>query len=133
MIENDYVTPEPGSLQTFFDVSNLSTFVKDLSLIIPQKFLNGKVITLDTDFTIDGIDFHFNTVTINNVSIGSGSLAFIEETNNLSLTLGNIDVQLAMDAEADLSVMKLDVTEIDLKNLSFQLDFGTSSTDQVNW
>ena len=107
--------------------------MKDLSLIIPQRLLNGKVITIDNEITIDGIDLTLNAVTINNVSVGTGSLTFIEDTNNLRLNLGNIDVQLSMDAEANLSVMELDITEIDLKNLSFQLDLGTSSTDQVNW
>lgn len=127
-------TPTPGAIQSFINVENLSTFVKDMTALAPYYALQGKTIDLGMDIEVAGIEFRLNSVTIDAVTIGEGSVSFIDDSNTLRTRIANANFTLSLDAEATSKIpLPLDITQVVLKNASIQLDLGTKSDDEVTW
>lgn len=121
----------PGAIQSFINVEGLSAFIKEMTASSwLQNKIQGKKIDLSMDIEVAGIEFHLNSITIDAVTIGEGSVSFVDDSNTLRTRIANADFTLSLDAEAASGILvPLDITQVVLKNASIQLDLGTEAAD----
>jgi len=124
----------PGGIQLFANVNSLDTLLGDVRALIPAVALKGKSINPDIDVKVAGIDFHINQVNITDITIATSSMAFVGDSNTVRTILSDINVKLAVDVGASsIFPIALDVTEVELKNVTIQLDLATSTEDELKW
>jgi len=131
--QNADATPAPGAAQIFLNVPSMSTLLKDAATFVPYYAIRGKSFEVDKEVKVAGIDLSIKQVNITDFVIGDASMAFVGTTDTIRTTLKNIDVTLNMDALVKKGLIKLELTEVKLMNLTMQLDMATSSDDQVHW
>ena len=98
--ESADVTPAPGALQLFLSVSSMDTMLKDIANVLPSM-MEGMTIDLGIDFELGGVEFNIPGLTINDMTIGDASMAFVQNTDNILTTLEKIDVTLNVLTETE--------------------------------
>ena len=84
---------------------------------------------------IAGIDLTVHQVNITNFQIPESSLAFVDDTDTLRLTLGGIKIDTVLDVSAtSLFPVPLEIESASITDISIQVDLATSAdSDQVIW